>query len=91
MGGNLLIFQSHNLLDLLARFALCPAFPGSNGGSSRPRLLPGLRPTPWRAGGDQPKPGQRAPAPRGGSHVHHVSIGQSGTQLYPGSIAAATP
>src|SRR5690349_19313504 len=41
----LLTFQQTSTADLLAPFALRPALPVPDGGSLRPRLLRGLRPT----------------------------------------------
>ena len=51
----------------------------------RPQPSAGIGPARHRAGG----PAGRAAAD--GSHVHCVSFGQAGAQLYPGSITAPTP
>ena len=67
---------------------MCPALPGAEyyGASAPPAALSRQRACPpCRAG----FPAARATA--SGSHVHCTPIGQGGTQLYPGSLATATP
>jgi hypothetical protein len=81
--------------DLLASFALCPAFPDSaTGRYSRDyyeATAPPGRPT---AGADLPA-GHPGWAPAGGRRTvptfTTTSIDQVGVQLYPDSIATATP
>jgi hypothetical protein len=65
-----------------------PAFPASDyyGGSVPPQ---GQQPT-----ADLPATGlagRRGGQPRGGSHVHHAPVDGGGAQLFPGSLATATP
>ena len=70
--------------------------PGPQSGSSRPRLLRGLRPTIWAIGRQRTYPPIRLAAGPGGNQAVVPtftlrSIGQVGAWLYPGSIATATP
>ena len=76
-------------------FALHPALPDSSGGSSRPRLLRGLRPIPGiRSATNLPcrlPAGRQTRWPRMVPTFTQQSIGQGGAQLYSGSIATPTP
>jgi hypothetical protein len=65
-----------------------PAFPTSDyyGGSvpSRGHQLTASLPATGLAG-------RRGGQPRDGSHVHHAPVDGGGVQLFPGSLATATP
>ena len=81
---------------MLAPFALRPALPDPGGGSSRPRLLRGLRPDLRPSTGNGPAPHSTWLDEHGRDRrtvptFTKQSISQGGAQLYSGSIATATP